>query len=134
MPFLRGPTQPEDGSLTSAAALWEVADHAISTGGKQRLLGISKRGDAYLRTLLIHGARSVIAALKRRLKAGLDPALLSRRERWLLALVNRRNINVAAVALANKNVRTAWALLAHGKPYEADHVSVSPRALAGLPG
>jgi transposase len=105
-----------------------------STGGKQRLLGISKRGDAYLRTLLIHGARSVIAALKRRLKAGLDPALLSRRERWLLALVNRRNINVAAVALANKNVRTAWALLAHGKPYEADHVSISPRALAGLPG
>lgn len=104
-----------------------------SSGGKQRLLGISKRGDAYLRTLLIHGARSVIAALKRRLKAGLDPALLSRRERWLLDLVNRRNANVAAVALANKNVRTAWAVLAHGKPYEAEHVSLSPRARAALP-
>jgi transposase len=104
-----------------------------SSGGKQRLLGISKRGDAYLRTLLIHGARSVISALKRRLKTGLDPALFSRTERWLLALVNRRNANVAAVALANKNVRTAWAMLAHGKPYETDHVSISPRAAAVLP-
>jgi transposase len=104
-----------------------------SSGGKQRLLGISKRGDAYLRTLLIHGARSVIAALKKRLKAGLDPSLFSRTERWVLALMNRRNANVAAVALANKNVRTAWALLAHGKPYEADHVSISPRGAALLP-
>ena len=97
-----------------------------SSGGKQRLLGISKRGDAYLRTLLIHGARSVIAAIQKRLKAGLDPRLLSRRERWVLDLLQRRNANVAAVALANKNVRTAWAILAHGTPYEADHVSQSP--------
>lgn len=104
-----------------------------SSGGKQRLLGISKRGDAYLRTLLIHGARSVIAAVKRRLNAGMPAARLSRTERWLLDLVNRRNANVAAVALANKNVRTAWAILAHGKPYEAEHVSLSPRARATLP-
>lgn len=97
-----------------------------SSGGKQRLLGISKRGDAYLRTLLIHGARSVIAAIQRRLKAGLDPKLLSRRERWVIDLLQRRNANVAAVALANKNARTAWAILAHGTVYEADHVSMRP--------
>jgi len=109
-----------------ASAWVGIVPKQHSSGGKQRLLGISKRGDAYLRTLLIHGARSVIAAIQKRLKAGLDPRLLSRRERWVLDLLQRRNANVAAVALANKNVRTAWAILAHGTPYEADHVSLSP--------
>ncbi len=71
---------------------------AALSGGKQRLLGISKRGDAYLRTLLIHGARSVIAAIQKRSNAGLDPRLLSRTERWVLDLVNRSNANVAAAS------------------------------------
>src|SRR5688572_11453569 len=75
-----------------------------SSGGKERLLGISKRGDTYLRTLLIHGARSVL----RRLKCRVDQT-----EGWLARLTQRRNPNIAAVALANKNARIVWALLAH---------------------
>ncbi|MFM0515659.1 IS110 family RNA-guided transposase, partial [Paraburkholderia sp. RL17-373-BIF-A] len=63
-----------------------------SSGGKNVLLGISKRGDTYLRTLLIHGARSVICAFQRK-KDKVDA--------WLAALLARRNPNVAAVALAN---------------------------------
>lgn len=79
-----------------------------STGGKQTLLGISKRGDVYLRTLLIHGARSVIAQCERKANA----------DGWLKQLLARRNKNVAAVALANKNARIAWALLANGRTYQ----------------
>ena len=73
-----------------------------SSGGKDRLLGISKRGDAYLRTLLIHGARSVLKVAGQKD----DP-----RSRWLQNLCGRRNKNIAAVALANKNARIVWALL-----------------------
>ena len=69
-----------------------------STGGRQILLGISKRGDRYLRTLLIHGARSALLAAVRR---------ADRRSRWALSVKDRRGSNVAAVALANKNARTA---------------------------
>ena len=83
-----------------------------SSGGKQMLLGISKRGDTYLRTLLIHGARAVIRVAER--KAGYADS-------WLARLMGRRNKNVAAVALANKNARTVWALLVHGRDYEADY-------------
>ncbi len=82
-----------------------------STGGKERLLGISKRGDVYLRTLLIHGARSLIR------QAQAHPE----RYPWLNALIGRSNANVAAVALANKNARIAWALLAHGGTYQANY-------------
>ena len=83
-----------------------------SSGGKQTLLGISKRGDTYLRNLLIHGARSVIRVAERKAQhAG----------SWLAGVMGRRNKNVAAVALANKNARIAWALLAHGRDYEADY-------------
>lgn len=103
-----------------------------SSGGKTKLLGISKHGDSRLRTLLIHGARSVLVALKRRLAAGADQATLSSTERWLLEMLKRRPANVVAVALANKNARTAWAVLKYGRPYEAGHVSLSPRARAAL--
>ena len=82
-----------------------------SSGGKPTLLGISKRGDTYLRTLLIHGARSVILAVKRR----------DEQTGWLHDLMQRRNPNVAAVALANKNARVVWALLAHGREFHRDH-------------
>ena len=83
-----------------------------SSGGKPMLLGMSKRGDAYLRTLLIHGARSAILAAKN--KGGNTPG-------WLANLLNRRHPNIAAVALANKNARTVWAILAHGGEFESDH-------------
>lgn len=82
-----------------------------SSGGKQTLLGISKRGDTYLRTLLIHGARSVIRFAENKAEP----------ESWLRKLMARRNKNVAAVALANKNARIIWALLAKGKTYEKDY-------------
>ncbi|MBT3068790.1 IS110 family transposase, partial [Rhodoferax sp. U11-2br] len=78
-----------------------------SSGGKSNLLGMSKRGDCYLRTLLIHGARSVILASNRK----------ADKNGWLHELLQRRNHNVAAVALANKNARTIWALLAHDREF-----------------
>ena len=84
-----------------------------SSGGKTNLQGISKRGDKYLRTLLIHGARAVIRQFER--KADMQG--------WLAKLLGRRNKNVAAVALANKNVRIAWALLAHDRNVRSDYVA-----------
>ena len=90
-----------------------------STGGKTVLLGMSKRGDSYLRMLLLQGARSVIYAAQRK-KQALDG--------WLGGLIKRRNANVAAVALANKNARIVWALLAHDREYRPDYTS--PVALA----
>jgi transposase len=73
-----------------------------SSGGKDRLLGMSKRGDTYLRTLLIQGAQSALKVIDKKT----DP-----RSQWLQNLCGRRPKNVAAVALANKNARIAWALL-----------------------
>jgi transposase len=80
-----------------------------STGGKDRLLGISKRGDVYLRQLLIHGARSVLRFAERK-----DDPL----SRWATALKARRHPNVAAVALANKLARIAYAILTSGEAYD----------------
>jgi transposase len=82
-----------------------------STGGKSKLLGISKRGDSYLRTLLIHGARSVILSASKKLD----------KSRWLRKLMERRNPNVATVALANKNARIVWALLANEREFRSDY-------------
>ncbi len=72
-----------------------------SSGGKNRLLGISKRGDVYLRTLLIHGARAVVSQARHR-----DDRL----SRWVTGIAKRSHTNVAAVALANKTARMAWAM------------------------
>ena len=82
-----------------------------SSGGKDRLLGISKRGDVYLRTLLIHGARSVVAHAKHK-----DDRL----SRWATGIAQRRHPNVAAVALANKTARMAWAMLRNETDYDPD--------------
>lgn len=79
-----------------------------SSGERQRLLGISKRGDRYVRTLLVHGARAVLA----RAHVKNDP-----RSRWLVALKQRAGFNKACVALANKNARIAWALLRREESY-----------------
>jgi len=84
------------------------------TGGKAKLGKISKRGDVYLRTLLIHGARAVIRQVERRPEQAGG---------WLKKLLARRNKNIAAVALAAKNARIAWALLAQGRNYESDYVA-----------
>jgi transposase len=85
-----------------------------SSGGKERLLGISKRGDAYLRTLLIHGARAVL-----RVSETKNDSLNC----WLQKLCSRRNKNIAAVALANKNARIIWAILTKKTDYKMDGVA-----------
>lgn len=79
-----------------------------SSGGKTVLLGISKRGNTYVRTLLIHGARSVL------IKCGNKK---DRRSLWLLKKEKTRGFNRACVALANKNARVIWALMAHKTEY-----------------
>ena len=96
-----------------------------SSGGKSLLLGISKRGDCYLRTLLIHGARAVIRCAGRRRKEEITEAAgssIAQSRNWLQSVVSRRGTNVAAVALANKNARVIWALLAHDRRYQPSHI------------
>lgn len=75
--------------------------------------GISKRGDTYLRTLLIHGARAVMRCAERKPDA----------QGWLHQLIGRRNRNVATVALANKHARIVWALLAHEREFRSDYAA-----------
>lgn len=92
------------------AAWVGMVPRECSTGGKQKLLGISKRGNKYLRTLFVQGARSVL--LQRRKQA---PGLSS----WLAQLLARAHQNVVIVALANKMVRMAWAVLCKNESYRA---------------
>lgn len=94
-----------------AAWLGLVPRHS-GTGGRVRLLGISKRGDTYLRTLLIHGARAVVTHSKA------PPE-------WVTNLAQRRPKNVTVVALANKMARTIWALSAYERAYQPRYVSQS---------
>ena len=119
---------PGVGLLTATAAVATMGDPAafksgrefaawlglvprqVGTGGKVKLLGISKRGDTYLRTLLIHGARSVLWNSKE-----LPP--------WAASATRHRHVNVAAVAIANRTARTLWALLAHGRDYQPNYAS-----------
>lgn len=79
-----------------------------SSGGKTLLLGISKRGDRYLRALLIHGARSVVCRASNK---------KDKRSQWINDIRYRGGMNKACVALANKNARIVWALLAHNAEY-----------------
>lgn len=79
-----------------------------SSGGKTKMGHISKRGDSYLRTLLIHGARAVLNACDHK---------EDRRSRWLQSVAERRNRNIATVAMANKNARIAWSVLSRGEEY-----------------
>jgi len=92
------------------AAWLGLVPRQSGTGGRIRLLGISKRGDTYLRTLLIHGARSVLMHAKEP-----DP--------WVTELRQRRPLNVAVVALANKMARLIWALLANEREYQKGYVN-----------
>ncbi|MBN3845588.1 IS110 family transposase [Paraburkholderia sp. Ac-20342] len=95
-------------------AAWAgLVPRQTGSGGKVSLHGISKRGDTYLRTLLIHGARSVLTHAK-------EPG------RWVEQIEKRRPRNVVVVALANKMARTIWAVLAHDRAYQKDYVSMKP--------
>ncbi|MCY4611096.1 MAG: IS110 family transposase [Gammaproteobacteria bacterium] len=96
-----------------AAWLGLVPRHC-GTGGKTRILGISKRGDRYLRTLLIHGARALLVN-------GKDLP------DWIEKIKRNKPFNVAVVAVANRQARIVWALLARGREYRKDYVSQPPR-------
>jgi transposase len=122
---------PGVGLLTATAAVATMGDAKVfksgrefaawlglvpaqtGSGGRVKLLGISKRGDTYLRTLLIHGARSALLCSK-------EPS------EWLQEISKRRPPNVVIVALANKTARTIWAMLAHGSAYDKQHTSTRP--------
>jgi len=94
------------------AAYLGLVPRQNSTGGKTKLLGISKRGDSYTRTLLVHGARAVLYSFI----TGRTPQ--ARQNAWLAELVARRGKNRASVALANKTARIAWSMLAQGTEYK----------------
>jgi len=122
-------TVPGIGPLTATALMAAVSDAQVfkngrqfaawlglvpkqySTGGQTRLLGISKRGDSYIRKLLIHGARATLRWAKTK---------ADRRSQWIRGLLDRRGWNRTAVAVANKNARMVWALLSRGGVYEGN--------------
>ena len=95
------------------AAWLGLVPRQTGTGGKTKLLGISKRGDTYLRTLLMHGARSVLTHAK-------HPG------QWTQELMKRKHTNVVVAALANKMARMIWAMLAHERAYQGDWHSAKP--------
>lgn len=92
-----------------ASAALGIVPRQHSSGDKDRLLGITKRGDGYTRTQIINGARSVV------IRAGGKPDTLSR---WIIRLVETRGFNKAVVALANKLIRIAWVVIARGERYQ----------------
>ena len=110
---LANPSQFKNGRQF-AAFLGLVPRHT-GTGGKNRVMGISKRGDQYLRSLLVHGARSVVqVVIKQAVKgAPLDPL-----NAWVYRIYQQKGYNKAAVALANKNARIAWALMVSAEAFE----------------
>lgn len=90
------------------AACFGLTPRQHSSGGKNRLGRISKRGDKYIRMLLVHGARAALKAAQNKEDG---------RSRWVKNLADRRNKNIATVALANKNARIAWSILSRGESY-----------------
>jgi transposase len=102
------------------AAMLGLVPKQRSSGNKTRLLGISKRGDRYVRTLLIHGGRTVVKTAHR---------CKTKRQEWIKAKLDRVGFNKTAVAVANKNARIIWALLSSGESYRKS-TSIDP---AGLP-
>lgn len=93
-----------------------------SSGGKASLGRITKRGDDYLRTLLIQGAKSAVMTAHKR---------TDKISQWLVQLLSRVGWQKAVVALANKNARILWAVLARGRTFDPNHVSVKPGAIIG---
>jgi transposase len=92
----------------SYAASLGITPRQRSTGGKQRLGQITRQGDRYLRTLLVHGARAYLRVVDKKTDA---------KSAWARRLKERRHVNVVAVALAAKHARIAWAMLAYGTEY-----------------
>lgn len=99
-------------SARHLAAFLGLVPRQHSSGGKDTLLGISKRGDGYVRTLLIHGARAVMLHIQRRIKAGEASG-----NAWVEQCLQRMHANKAVVALANKMARMAWAMLKYEQDY-----------------
>ena len=97
-----------------AVAAWlGVVPKQYSSGGKEVLRGITKRGDKHLRALIIHGTRSVISATKNK-KRPLNDTM----QKWIQKKTEEKHVNVAVVALANKNIRIMWALLMNSTNYQ----------------
>jgi len=92
------------------AAWLGLVPRQITTGGKAKLIGISKHGNGYLRKLFIHGARTVLHLVRDR---------SAQITKWVDGLKERAHVNVAAVAMANKLARIAWAVLTKGERYRA---------------
>ena len=111
-------------SVRQVAAWLGLVPRQHSGGSKPTLLGMSKRGDTSLRALLIHGARSVISAAQRK---------ANKIDNWLRKLLERRNPNVAAVALADTNARIVWALLSREREFRPDYARVNAPAWSGHP-
>lgn len=103
------------------AASLGVVPSQHSTGGKTVLGRITKRGDGYLRHLLVQGARSALVAAQRR-----KPEKLTRLERWMLELNARVGYQKTLVAIANKHARIIWAVLAKGEAYDPKHGQGQP--------
>jgi transposase len=98
------------------AAWLGITPRQHSSGGKERLGPITRQGDSYLRTLLVHGARSYLRFVDKKTDA---------KSAWAQRLKQRRHVNVAAVALAAKHARIAWAMLAHGTEYRPGTIAVA---------
>jgi transposase len=113
--------QFEDGRQMSAWVGLVPRQH--SSGGKSVLLGITKRGDKYLRTLLIHGARAALKAYQR------NPAKMPEH---LAQLLQRKHPNVVCVALASRNARVAWAMLSRRQDYQERETVKAPALPASL--
>ena len=94
------------------AAFLGLTPKQHSSGGKERLLGISKGGDTYIRSILIHGARSVLLWSKRK---------TDKQSKWINSLLSRRGYNKTSVALANKIARIAWALIKNETSYNKNY-------------
>jgi hypothetical protein len=103
------------------AAWLSLVPRQHTTGGKERLLGMSKRGDGYLRKLLVHGARATVPWVG---------SNADRRRQWIRQLVERRGRNRTAVAVANKNARIVWVLLSRQQDYRPVTTSRRPTQVA----
>ena len=113
-PYIKA--QKNDDRDAEGIAWLGLVPRQFTTGGKPKLLGISKRGNKYLRKQLIHGARAALPYIAER-----DTPL----GRWVKGLMSRTHRNVVVVALANKLARIACAVLQRGKPFDAGAVSVA---------
>lgn len=113
------------GSGRQLSAWLGLTPREHSSGQQRRLGRMTKRGDAYLRTLFVHGARAVLQGARLKLQRGqpLNPL-----QTWALGVADKRGHNKAACALANKLARRLWAMEHHGKPFDAHHVSPQPIA------